>query len=42
MSSTASTNDLRNTLGANGRKIVEEKFNKKNIIKKYIKLAEEL
>ena len=34
--------NLRNTLGANGRKIVEEKFNKQNIIKKYIKLAEEL
>lgn len=34
--------NLRSTLGANGRKIVEEKFNKQNIIKKYIKLAEEL
>ena len=35
-------NDLRNTLGRNGRKVVEEKFNKQAVIKKYIKLAEDL
>ena len=34
--------DLRNTLGANGRKVVEQKFNKQVVIKKYIKLAEDI
>lgn len=33
---------LRNTLGENGRKVVEQRYNKKAIIKKYINLAEEL
>ena len=34
--------DLRNTLGTNGRKVVEQKFNKQVVIKKYIKLAEDI
>ncbi len=34
--------DLRNTLGVNGRKVVEENFNKQTVIKKYIKLAEDI
>ena len=34
--------NLRNTLGVNGRKVVKEKFNKQTVIKKYIKLAEDL
>jgi len=34
--------DLRNTLGTNGRKVVEQKFNKQAVIKKYIKLAEDI
>ena len=34
--------DLRNILGANGRKVVEQKFNKQVVIKKYIKLAEDI
>ena len=34
--------NLRDTLGVNGRKVVEQKFNKQAIIKKYIKLAEEI
>ena len=34
--------DLRNTLGVNGRKVVEENFNKQAVIKKYIKLAEDI
>ncbi len=34
--------NLRNTLGVNGRKIIKEKFNKQTVIKKYIKLAEDL
>ncbi len=33
---------LRNTLGINGRNVVKEKFDKQTIIKKYIKLAEEI
>ena len=34
--------DLRYTLGTNGRKVVEQKFNKRVVIKKYIKLAEDI
>ena len=34
--------NLRNILGANGRKVVEQKFNKETVIKKYIKLAEDI
>ena len=34
--------NLRNNLGINGRKIVKEEFDKQTIIKKYIKLAEDL
>ncbi len=34
--------DLRNKMGINGRKIVEQKFNKQSVIKKYIKLAEDI
>ena len=37
-----SDKDLRNTLGTNGRKVVEQKFNKQAVIKKYIKLAEDI
>ena len=32
--------NLRYKLGINGRKVVEQKFNKQTVIKKYIKLAE--
>ena len=34
--------DLRNKMGINGRKIVEQEFNKQAVIKKYIKLAEDI
>ena len=34
--------NLRNTLGINGRNVVVEKFDKLTVIKKYIKLAEEI
>jgi len=34
--------DLRNKMGINGRKIVEQEFNKQVVIKKYIKLAEDI
>ena len=34
--------DLRDELGVNGRKVVEEKFNKQAVIKKYINLARDL
>ena len=34
--------DLRYKLGINGRKVVEQKFNKQAVIKKYIKLAEDI
>ena len=34
--------NLRNTLGINGRKIVKKKFDKQAILKKYIKLAEDI
>ena len=34
--------DLRNKLGINGRKVVEQKFNKQVVIEKYIKLAEDI
>ncbi len=34
--------NLRCKLGINGRKVVEQKFNKQAVIKKYIKLAEDL
>ena len=38
----AEDKDLRNTLGINGRKVVEQRFNKQAVIKKYIKLAEDV
>jgi glycosyltransferase involved in cell wall biosynthesis len=38
----AEDKDLRNTLGINGRKVVEQRFNKQTVIKKYIKLAEDI
>ena len=38
----AEDEDLRNTLGINGRKVVEQRFNKQAVIKKYIKLAEDI
>ena len=34
--------NLRNTLGINGRNIVKKKFDKQTVIKKYIKLAEDI
>ena len=34
--------NLRCQLGINGRKVVEQKFNKQAVIKKYIKLAEDI
>ena len=34
--------DLRNKMGIEGRKIVEQEFNKQAVIKKYIKLAEDI
>ena len=34
--------NLRCKLGINGRKVVEQKFNKQAVIKKYIKLAEDI
>ncbi len=34
--------DLRNRIGFNGRKVVEQRFNKPIIIKKYIKLVEDI
>ena len=34
--------DLRDELGVNGRKVVEEKFNKQAVIEKYINLARDL
>lgn len=34
--------DLRNALGNNGRKVVEREYNKQSIVKKYIKLAEDI
>ena len=34
--------DLRNKMGIKGRKIVEQEFNKQAVIKKYIKLAEDI
>jgi colanic acid biosynthesis glycosyl transferase WcaI len=38
----ATDKDLRYRLGVNGRKVVEQKFNKEAVIKKYIKLAEDI
>lgn len=34
--------DLRDKLGVNGRKVVEEKYSKQRVIEKYINLAEDL
>ena len=34
--------NLRNTLGINGRNVVKKKFDKQTILKKYIKLAEDI
>ena len=34
--------NLRDKLGLNGRKVVEQKYNKKVVIEKYIKLAENI
>ena len=38
----AANKELRNKMGINGRKIVELEFNKQTVIKKYIKLAEDI
>ena len=33
---------LRKSLGTNGRNVVKERFDKQTVIKKYLKLAEDL
>ena len=37
-----SDKDLRNSLGANGRKIIEQKYTKEKILNQYISLIEKL